>query len=106
MQQRSNLVPKIQEVHEFHARRAAIELIKFGFTAVDDIGRILIRSAAGELSEELGFVADAMDLKRDEIDTNLGPVFVFRDRRKMTLKAAKEWVMGQSLLPKEEKRAG
>jgi hypothetical protein len=89
---KSIAAPKIQEVHEFNARKAAKELWTFGFTAVDDIGRTLVDCAEEELFDELGLVADAMDIKRTEIESFAGPVFVFRDRTRVTLKAAKEWV--------------
>ena len=95
MQNKKAALQRIQEVHDFDARRAAKELLKFGFTAVDDIGGLLIESAEDELLDELGLAVDALDFTRDEIDTSYGPVFVFRDTSQVTLEAAKKLVFSQ-----------
>jgi len=79
----------ITEIHDFNARSAAKELLSEGATAVDDIGEGLYQNALAELFDELGFAGDDLDIVTSRIDTDWGPVFVFRDRRRMTLKSAR-----------------
>lgn len=61
-------------------------MLSDGVTAVDDIGGMLYEHALEELFDELGFAADNLDIVVDKIETSFGPVFVFRDRRRVTLK--------------------
>jgi hypothetical protein len=75
----------IPEVHDFDAHSAAREFLKLGFTAVDDIGASLYECAEAELFDELGVAVDEMDIVTDRIETDLGPVFVFRDEARITL---------------------
>ncbi len=86
---------KIQDVHDFNARRAARELLRVGFTAVDDISGALIDCAQDELFDALGFAGDEFDVRREEIRTGWGPVFVFWDGSRGTLEAAKAFVRAQ-----------
>ena len=88
----------IPEIHDFDARSAAKELLSYGVTAVDDIGELLYKDALEELFDELGFAGDELDVVADRIDTDLGPVFVFRDRRRVTLKKARMYVAKQRTL--------
>lgn len=77
----------IPEVRDFKATRACRELIKQGYTAVDDIGGTLYKLAEDELLDALGISVDAMDFVVDEVETDLGPVFVFRDASRISLEA-------------------
>ena len=78
---------KIPDVRDFRATRASRELIKQGFTAVDDIGEALYQHAEDELLDALGLNVDGMDFVTDRIETDLGPVFVFRDASRISLEA-------------------
>lgn len=78
---------RIPEVHDFNATRASRELLKQGFTAVDDIGELLYKHAEEDLLDALGFQADFIELVTDRIDTDFGPVFVFRDSSRVALDA-------------------
>lgn len=91
----------IPEIHDFKARSAAKELLSDGITAVDDIGEMLYEHALEELFDELGFAGDGLDIVVDKIETDLGPVFVFRDRRRVTLKKARMLVAKQRTLDPE-----
>lgn len=83
---------RIPDIHDFDPKQAAVELLAFGFTAVDDISGQLVDCAQEELDDALGFAADDIDLVVDKIDTTWGPVFVFRNRRRVTLKKVKALV--------------
>jgi hypothetical protein len=83
---------KIHDVHGFNARLAADELLGVGFTAVDDITRELIDCAQDELFEALGFAADGMDIRFEEMETSWGPVFIFWDGDRDCLETAREFV--------------
>lgn len=83
---------KIHDVYGFNARRAADELMRVGFTAVDDIRGQLIDCAQDELFDALGLAGDEMNVRVEELRTSLGPVFVFWDGDKASLEAAKEFV--------------
>lgn len=89
----------IPEVRDFDGARAAAELRRQGFTAVDDIAESLYQYAEEELLEALGLEADVIDLVTSRIDSDLGPVFVFRDRRRVALKDVRAVV-------KRERKAG
>ena len=82
----------IPDVHDFYAARAAKELLTVGYTAVDDISGQLVDCAEAELFDALGFAGDGLELAIDEIDTSFGPVFVFRDRRRVSLETVKAFV--------------
>lgn len=84
---------KIHDVHGFDAEQAGRELLDLGFTAVDDVSGELIECAEEELLDALRFAADEIDLGVDEIRTTCGPVFVFWDRGRATLEAAKAFVL-------------
>ena len=73
----------IPDVHDFDAARACKELLKRGFTVVDDIGELLYKNAEEELFEELGHRGDYLDIVTDRVDTDMGPVFVFRDSQRV-----------------------
>ncbi len=83
---------QIHDVHSFDAELASRELLKVGFTVVDDISGELIECAKDELFDALGFAGDEIDLGINEVATSWGPVFVFWDRERTTLKAAKDFV--------------
>jgi hypothetical protein len=77
----------IPEVRDFDGSFAARELLKQGFTAVDDIGEQLYKHAEAELFDALGHRADSMNIETDRVDTDWGPVFVFRDAGRVSLQA-------------------
>ena len=83
---------KIHDVYGFDARSAADELLRMGFTAVDDITGQLIDCAQDELFDALGFAGDEMDVRVEEMQTSFGPVFVFWDGRRESLDAARKFV--------------
>ena len=83
---------QIHDVHEFDAELASRELLQVGFTAVDDMSGQLIECAKDELFDALGFAVDEIDVGVERIATSWGPVFVFWDRGRGTLKAARELV--------------
>jgi len=83
---------KIHDVHDFDARKAARELLRVGFTAVDDIGGQLIDCAQDELFDALGFASDDLDVQVEEIRTDWGPVYVFWDTSRACLGAARAFV--------------
>jgi len=85
----------IPDVRDFDARLGAREFLKLGFTAIDDIGESLYQYAEEELFDELGFTADDLDIATDRIETDLGPVFAFRDRARLSLKAVSDLVKRQ-----------
>jgi hypothetical protein len=66
---------------------------------IDDISEGLIDVAEVELLDELGHAADGMDLQRSRVDTGWGPVFIFRDRARVTLPSAKKAVFAQRPKP-------
>ncbi len=78
---------RIPEVRDFNGVRAGRELLKQGYTAVDDIGELLYKHAEAELFEALGHQADFMDIVTDRVDTDFGPVFVFRDAARVSLES-------------------
>ncbi len=84
---------RIPDIHDFDAERAATELLLFGFTAVDDISGQLVDCAMEELDDALGLAGDSVDLVVDEIDTSWGPVFVFRDRGRVTRQKVRALVL-------------
>ena len=86
---------KVYDVHDFNAKAASREFLKHGFIAVDDISGGLVDCAEDELLDALGFAADELDLGIEELSTSWGPVFVFWDRGRGTLAAAKAFVFTQ-----------
>lgn len=86
---------RIHDVHDFDAKAASRDLLKFGLTAVDDFGGSLYDCAQDELLEELGHAGDEIDLATDRIETSWGPVFVFRDRARVSLAKARALVMAE-----------
>jgi len=89
----------IREVHDFNAKVAAREVLKFGFTLVDDISGVLVDAVKDELFEELSHAADVMDIRTDRVETGWGPVFIFRDHSRVTLAVAKKFVFAQRSKP-------
>jgi len=89
---------RIRDVLDLDARAASRELVKFGLTVIDDISEMLVETADDELADELGHARDEMDIHIDRVDTGWGPVFVFRDRSRVTLASAKAAVF--ALRPK------
>jgi hypothetical protein len=89
----------IHDVHDLDAKAAGLELLTFGFTIIDDISGELVETAELELLEQLGHAADAMDLHIVRVDTGWGPVFIFRDRSRVTLAFAKKVVFAQRPKP-------
>ena len=85
----------IPDIHDFNPVRAAKELLTLGFTAFDDVSGQLVDCALEELHDALGFAADDLDIRVDEIDTSWGPIFVFRDRSRATLKTVRAAVFAQ-----------
>lgn len=91
--------PTIRDVLGFDARAASLELVAFGFTLIDDISEGLVETAELELHEELGQAADEMDLHWTRVDTGWGPIFIYRDRSRVTLAVAKKVVFAQRPKP-------
>jgi hypothetical protein len=52
-----------------------------------------------ELDDALGFAGDSIDLVVDEIDTRWGPVFVFRDRSRVTRRKVRALVLKERPIP-------
>lgn len=90
---------RIPDIHDFDAEQAATELLAFGFTAVDDISGQLVECALEELDEALGLAGDSVDLVVDEVDTGWGPVFVFRDRGRVTRQKVRALVLKERPAP-------
>lgn len=90
---------KIHLAQGLDSRAAARELLEVGFTVVDDIGATLVDIVEEELEEALGHARDEMDLEVTRVETRWGPVFVFRDRARVTLAAAKRFVFSQRPKP-------
>lgn len=84
---------RIPDIQDFDPKLATAELLTFGFTAVDDISGQLVDCAHEELHDALGFAGDGIDLVVDEIDTSWGPVFVFRDRGRVTRQKVRALVL-------------
>jgi hypothetical protein len=88
----------IPDVSDFDAAVAARALLISGFTAVDDVSESLYKKVREELIEELGFSADDIDIQTERIDTDIGPVFVFRGPSRVTLPAVRTQIRdGRSL---------
>jgi len=83
----------IPDIHDFDSDRAAKEFLAVGFTAVDDVSGQLVDLAKEDMEDSLGFAADSMNITVVEIDTTWGPVFVFRDRSRVTLKTIRAFVL-------------
>jgi len=90
---------RIRDVLDRDTRAASRELLKFGLTIVDDISGTLVDVVEEELFEHLGHAADCMDLHMTRVDTGWGPVYVFRDRSRVTLALAKKVVFAQRPKP-------
>ena len=91
--------PTIRDVVAFDANAAALEILAFGFTLVDDISERFVETTERELHDELGQAADEMDLHWTRVDTGWGPIFIYRDRSRVTLAQAKKFVFAQRPKP-------
>lgn len=60
------------------ARIAAADLLSEGMVVIDDIGENLHDLVSEEILDELGHVADGLDILEQRVDTRLGPVFILR----------------------------
>jgi len=91
---------KIHVAPGMDARKAAHDLLKDGAVGIDDIGENLYDVIRDEIIEELGHVADEIDIKTQRVDTSIGPVFVLRDANIWTAaKARKAVLMSWGKLP-------
>lgn len=79
----------------FDAAAAAVEMLELGVTLVDDIAEQLYDICREEVMDELGHAADEMDVQVTRVATSFGPVFIFRDRRRVTLAEAKKLVFAE-----------
>ena len=64
---------------DFPAKRAAKELLKYKFIAVDDITEGLVEAAREELCEALPWRHDDIAIDTLCLDTDFVPVFIFYD---------------------------
>jgi hypothetical protein len=70
---------RVHVVPGVDAASAADDLLQTGMVAVDDIGRETYRGVFDEILEELGHLADGLDLREQRVETAFGPVFILRD---------------------------
>jgi hypothetical protein len=64
-------------------------------TLVDDIAGQLCDICLDELMDALSHAADEMAIHCARVDTGFGPVFIFRDRARVTLAQAKKLVVAE-----------
>ena len=82
----------IPDFHDFRPGKAAREMIRHGFTCLDDFSSQNEAPAREELMDALGFAADEIDLVTDTFETTYGPVRVFRDKARVSRAKAKAFV--------------
>ena len=70
---RIHVVPGVDE------ELAASDLLATGMVAVDDIGEQSYQGVFDDILGELGHIADGLDLRKQQVETPLGPVFILRD---------------------------
>ncbi len=64
-------------------------------TLLDDISGQLHDVCLEELMNELWHAADEMDVRVTRVETGFGPVFIFRDQRRVTLAEATKLVFAE-----------
>ena len=69
---------RIHIVPGVDAESAAADLMATGMVAVDDIAEQSYQGVFEEILEELGHMADDLDLREQRVDTSFGPVFILR----------------------------
>jgi hypothetical protein len=79
MQEEMRQIMRIHVVPGVDAASAAADLMQTGMVAVDDIGRESYQGVFEEILEELGHMADVLDLREQRVETPLGPVFILRE---------------------------
>ncbi len=75
------------------SRAAARDLLRDGAVGIDDIGANLYDVVRDEVMDELGEVADALDIRTERVDTALGPVFVVRCADRWSATAARKVIL-------------
>ena len=84
---------RIHVVPGVDAELAAADLLATGMVAVDDIGEQSYKGVFDEIMEELGHMADGLDLREQCVETPLGAVFVLRDPDMWSAARAKKAVL-------------
>ncbi len=84
---------KIHVVPGVDARAAARDFRAQGAVGVDDIAANMYDVIWDEILELLGHDADAIAIRRQRIDTRIGPVFVLRDGTLWTAAEARAAVL-------------
>jgi hypothetical protein len=86
---------RVHVVPGVDAGSAAADLLANGMVAVDDIGRQSYAGVFDEIMEELGHMADGLDLREQHVETPFGPVFILREADMWTAARAKKAVLAE-----------
>ncbi len=84
---------KIHVVPGVDAQAAARDLLQNGAVGVDDIGENTYDLIWDEILDALGHVADEIAIRRQRIETRIGPVFVLRNATLWTAAKARAAVL-------------
>lgn len=76
-----------------NARAGARDFLANGAVGIDDIAENMYDVIWDEVLEILGHVADAAAIRRQRIETSIGPVFVLRDGTLWTAAKARATVL-------------
>ena len=85
---------RIHVVPGVDARAAARDFLDDGAVGIDDIAENMYEVIWDEVLEALGHVADEIGIRRQRVETRIGPVFVLRNGALWTAARAKAAVVG------------
>lgn len=75
------------------AAAAARDLFRDGAVGIDDIAENIYDVLHEEILEELGHLADGLDIRTQRVATSIGPVFVLRNARAWSAAEARRAVL-------------